>query len=374
MKNTFMMIGISALLLTTCFPSNASLADCLVKDYESDSGMIRQYDSADYFEDLFWDTDNEDSGEKVYADSKDGKTVDIKWEDMVTSESPKGKRTVYFYLSAPYKDKNKVYADNPKVSTKYIGKTDYDNLKYTIKGLTPGRHYIVYMKALRNGKTVDYYYFKLSTTVKVPYIDLSQTKTNYAKINGDLRVSKYNYDFNYDDACNCCIQPDAIEYYKKGANGKYRKIGTTAANKPMIDRNVSLGKTYTYKARAYAVINGKKVYSEYSPNVYSSIRIYNLKPKMKISCVDKENNIVMITSDKKNGVVTCRLEKDFLYGTDGKNFKTGDFDYDIKPGKTIYIKLSDPKKRGIVFHDSDNWYHLYLDFNRSTYRFVKDNL
>ena len=380
MKNTIKTLGISLILLTTTLSANTVFADSIVKDKASDPGESKFYQSAlpDADENLFWDTDYEYNNERINASSKDGKTVELKWDDMVKNRDlSKGTRTVNFYLSDPYtdKEKDKVYTHNPKVKTTYIGKTDYSDLRYTITDLTPGRHYIVYMKTEKNGKIVDNYYFKLSTTVTIPYIDLTQTKANQAKIKADLTVSTYNNDdYYYECSYNTCIKPKAVEYYKKTKNGKYKKIGTKAAKKAMIDKNVSLGKTYTYKARAYAILDGKKVYSEYSPDIMSSIKIINLKPKLKISFVDKKNKIVKITSDKYNDIVTCRLENGFVYSTDGKKYKKGDHDQEIKAGNTVYIKVTGSKKIDITFHDPDNWYLLKLDFNKYTSKFTVNNM
>lgn len=314
--------------------------------------------------DLFFDQEDDYNLKSVKAGSKDGKKVNITWKNIAKTyeeEYPKGKRTIYFYLSSPYKNKKKIYGSNRcKLSAKYAGKTSYDKLKYTLKDLEPGRHYMLYLEVRCNGKIEGFLEYELSTTVNVPIIDLEQTKTNAVKLSSTVDVNMYDlglvfykeHDIKLD---NTCIKPEFVEYYRIEKNGKYKKIGTAAAGKTLTDKNVTPGKTYTYKARAYSIIDGKKVYSEYSPETDNSIRVENFKPQLKISYANKNKNIIKITNDKNNGSIRFNSDEKICYGFDGKDFYYLSDDLEINPGATVYLDL--PKNRKAV----DFYYSLHFD-------------
>lgn len=335
------------------------------------SGSTNSYTAEGSYNYLFWDTDMEYHGENITAKSKDGKTVTLTWGDLADKyDLPKGDRTVYFYLSDAVKDRNTVYGpEAPKLSAKYAGKTDYGKKKFKLKDLTAGRHYVLYLETRLDGKIEDLYTYRLSTAVNKPAIQLQENKDNSVKIGSYLSFTRYNNTLGIEFFDNTCITPEGIEYYRKDKNGKFRKIATVKGKKAYTDKNVVLGKTYTYKTRAYATINGKKVYSDFSPETDNTIKVVNYKPVLKIRFVDRKKKIVKITSDKNNAVVSCGLEKSFSIGTDGKKFIKGDYDFDIKPGKTVYIKLRD-KKKNVTFHDPFNWYTLSLDFNKASSKFT----
>ena len=52
-------------------------------------------------------------------------------------------------------------------------------------------------------------------------------------------------------------------YMATSKNGTYKNIGSTS-NKSFTKGNLTKGKTYYFKVRAYRTIDGKKVYSSYS--------------------------------------------------------------------------------------------------------------
>ena len=170
-------------------------------------------------------------GDFVAAEAKttDGKTVNITWKDLAEYDDlPEGKRTVYFYLSSPFKDENKVYGDKvSRISAKLIGKTDYGKLKYKIKDLTPGRHYLLYMEVHYNGLIEDNSSLDFSTTVRCPELTLKQIKTNAVKINANESEEYYNRRYQVYDYYANCIKPEGIEYYKKDRDGKFRRSTTS---------------------------------------------------------------------------------------------------------------------------------------------------
>ena len=336
---------------------------------------------------LFFDQEDDINLSTVRAASKDGKTVNITWDNMpetYDSEYSRGKRTVYFYLSSPYKSKKKIYGSNGvKIGAKYVGKAAYNDLKYKLKGLKTERHYKLYLEVRCDGKIEDLLEYDLSTTINVPVIDLKVTKANTVELSSSVEVTKENRGFAFEKEYdikldNTCIKPEFVEYYRKDKNGKYKMIGTVAAGKTLTDKNVTPGKTYTYKARAYSVIDGKKNYSGYSPALYDSvIKIDNPKPLLKISYADKKKNIIKITSDNNNGIISFRGNEKISYGTNGKKFKTPMGDIDIKPGKTLYLKL--PKNMKVIsftygFSNYDNYdrYTIKLNPNGSISKPKKD--
>ena len=323
---------------------------------------------------FFSDGDAEDY-ETVRTLSKDGKTVNLTWKDLDFENEVE---TVYIYLSDPIKNRKKVYGEDFKeVSAKYLGKADYEKGKFKLKGLTPDRHYVLYLEAHGNGKIKGYYTYRFSTTPRIFWPENNITNTGSLKLYTDTADYSHS-NFWSDWYTNGCISPEAIEYYKKDKSGKYRLIGTSAAGKSFIDKDISLGKSYAYKARSYAVIDGEKVYSEFSPALKT--RIENIKPKLKISIVDKKKRIVKISSDKNNGELSANgyyYEQNFSYGYDGKTFnKKGIV---IKPGKTVYLKMLKKKKiNGIQLtydlscSEKNRYYDMSLDFNRSSFKFVME--
>lgn len=335
--------------------------------------------------DLFYDSEDEFSPARISTASKDGKTIALTWEDLAKEYNyPKGKRTVYFYLSSPYKDRETIYDSHGfKISAKYVGKTAYSNLKYKLKDLKPGRHYMLYLEVRLDGKIECRDFYKISTTVNVPVIALRQTKKNTVKVGSDVGVTLYDfgmayklYDCEFDSTC---IKPEFVEYYRKEKKGKYRKIATLASGEMLYDKTVSLGKTYTYKARGYSIIDGRKIYSAYSPIIENTIRVENLEPQFKISYANKDKNIVKITSDRNNGAVdfdgsdgTVDLIADdnISYNTDGKkHFDTVGQLIDIKPGKSIYLKLLKKNKDiALSISHRGEYYVLSVDLKKLTYK------
>lgn len=329
--------------------------------------------------DLFYDSEEEFSPVRIRTASKDGKTVKLTWEDLAKEyDYPEGKRTVYFYLSSPYKNRKKIYDSYGfELSAQYVGKTAYSNLKYKLKDLKPGRHYMLYLEVRLDGKIECRDYYRISTTVNVPVIALKQTKKNTVKVGSAVGVTLYDfgmayeaeYDWEFDSTC---IKPEFVEYYRKEKKGKYRKIATLASGEILTDKTVSLGKTYTYKARGYSIIGGKKVYSAYSPiiDIENTIRVENLKPQFKISYANKDKNIVKITSDRNNGTVEFMADDNISYNTDGKNhFDILSQDLEIKPGKSIYLKLS-KKNKDIALNvgHRSSYYVLSVDLKKLTYK------
>lgn len=308
--------------------------------------------------------------------TKDGKTADISWNNYLYEDDPQGKRTVYFYLSSPYKDENKVYSGNEYLGAEYIGKTDYSKLKYRIKGLKPGRHYRLYMEVRYKGGVEENYSIGFSTTVRNPEPELTQIGTDSVKLAADSSEGYYWKSGKYESSAyyeNNCLKPDGFEYYKKGKDGKFKKIASAPFSRSVIDKNVSLGKTYTYKVRGYITLNGKKYYSGFSSDKYT-IKIANPKPLFKLEIVDKNKNIVKITSDKNNETAEISVEsdiRDLRHGTDPGKLKNGDIV--IKPGKTLYIRLLNKKSKEVLLeYDRFGLFNLSLDFRKGSFKLTKE--
>ena len=338
---------------------------------------------------VFFDQEDDENLTSIKAGSEDGKSVDLTWDNIpekYDSEYPQGKRTVYFYVSDPYKDRKKVYDSQAfKLSAKYTGKTGYSKLKYRLKGLTPGRHYMLYLEVRLNGKIEDYLEYELSTTVNVPIINMKQTKKNQVELSSNVAVTRSNRGMAFESeygfkVYNTCVRPEFVDYYRKDKNGKFKKIGTAAADESFIDKNVSLGKRYTYKARAYSILDGKKVYSEFSPKTWydwwDSIRLENHKPQLKISYANKKKKIIKITSDKNNGIIKFYSDEKICYSTNGKDFHYLSEELELKPGNTLYLKL--PKKMksvGFYYTSSidEHYYTVKLNPNGSISKPKKDH-
>lgn len=311
---------------------------------------------------LFHNPDSEDEFEGIT--SRDGTSADITWENRVEEWNyPKGERTVYFYLSSPHEE---MLYDYSETSATYIGKTDYSMLQYRIDGLIPGKYYKLYMEVRYKEGVEDNFSVAFDTRLREPDLELSQIKKDSVTLyagNGSYNGESWYFYTNG-------LIPEGFEYFKKGKNGKYKKIGTATIGKSFVDKKLSVGKTYKYKARAYATIDGKKTYSGFSS--VESIKIYNFKPVLKIKFVDKKKKIVKITSDKYNDEIEFGEfdPNDMLHGSNIKKLKKGRII--INPGETVYVKLLKKKVKNVdLYSYTTDSYCLTLDFNKCTYKLKK---
>ena len=127
---------------------------------------------------------------------------------------------------------------------------------------------------LATGKT---YYFKVRSykTVngKKVYSSYSDIKNAYARpiAPTNLKISRYDYSskknkITWDKVSGA----SGYEVYRSQDGKNYSKLTTTTSTS-YIDKKASNTKTNFYKVRAYKTVSGKKIYSEYSTNVFMAI-------------------------------------------------------------------------------------------------------
>ena len=162
------------------------------------------------------------------------------------------------------------------------------------------------------------------------------------------------------------ITPTGTMIYRKKGNGKYRLL-TTIYNKndeinSYKDKKVKKGCTYTYKLRFFVTRRGRTTYSDYS-ETFTRCAV-NSTGKFKIKLLNADNpeeQIIALTSNKNNGNIKINtktvsvfydyyiknsdpiIEEDLkltYYSTDNTNWKKAKKKVTLKPGKTLYLKLS----------------------------------
>ena len=326
-------------------------------------------------------SEKDPDGDTFYPEMKiDGDNAVVSWDKHLYNDA-----SLKIYRSDALTSGKYSFSD---VSYKEIGSVPYADGKFTITGLKKGKdHYYGFAVCMGDGAVFKTYreFGTMPEAATVGYV-------NY---------NNYHFDKNYIElpfyaekkSTGANMVPDGLIVYRKDKNGKYKRIGTSKPNVNYIDKDVKAGKSYTYKARTYKKINGKKYYSEYSDEVTMSAE--NYEGKFKLTCNKNDRSILKIESkDKYNGVI-CDWEDTFFakplnyeyikikkYSLDGKKWKKTDGP-DIpalKPGKTIWIKLSsepDPDAElGVnVYYGNGiravRWYALrYYAEDKSTYVYL----
>ncbi len=162
----------------------------------------------------------------------------------------------------------------------------YDRIKLSWNKVKGATGYQVYRAAKRNGK-----YKKVKTTTKASWTNkkLKTGKTYYYKIRAYRKQKGKTIYSGYSAKKKAVVRPEAPVLRVKASKGKitakwskvrgatkyqlyraskkkgkYYKWRQTVKTR-YTDWKVKKGKTYYYKARAYRVVKGKKIYSTFSP-------------------------------------------------------------------------------------------------------------
>ena len=183
----------------------------------------------------------------------------------ITGTVPKITKITFNYSSAALSWNKMEGADGYVIYTLEApkGKTVRKNVgnvsSATLKGLKTGRTYAIRIRAYQktDGKVLYSKYSsvkKIQPALTVPGIS-SVKKSGTNRVNLTLKqvAGASGYEI----------------YYSASKKGKYQKAGTITNNrtKTFVHKSTSLkkGSTACYKVRAYRVVEGKKVYSKYSP-------------------------------------------------------------------------------------------------------------
>ena len=192
---------------------------------------------------------------KAKVSASQSKTIKVSWNKVY------GANGYELYRST---SKDGKYS---KVKTITDGKTlSFDDTK-----LETGRTYYYKVRAyktINNKKVYSDYSSVVSTTLKLskPSVTLSSA---YRKI--CVKWKKVNDASGYE------------VYRASSKNGKYSKVKTITDGKTLSfdDTKLETGRTYYYKVRAYKTINNKKVYSDYSSVVSTTLKLS--KPSVTLS-------------------------------------------------------------------------------------------
>ena len=179
------------------------------------------------------------------------------------------------------------------------------------------------------------------------------------------------------------IAPDYIQLYRKDVDdpgSKYQELAVIASPQNYTDKSVEPGKTYRYKVRGYKVVNGKRVYSEFSrTETIPAVNQYGIYSLKKISSSDKKHTLeVKLTSDEKYNM-DFKLIPDrhgfylffentpyhdhplqlLSYSTDGISWADVDpskMNIILKGGESIYLKLKNPDGNKVKISDATGVY------------------
>lgn len=164
----------------------------------------------------------------------------------------------------------------------------------------------------------------------------------------DLQM-KLGYSIDYIEVetyLNKGLTPDGYEIYRKAGNESYKKIATVKSNKFYIkykDTNVSPGKSYTYKMRAYKIINNQTIYGEYS-DTYTRGTFYKYA-KYKVEAITPATDatsefIIKITNDKYSKPIKFNNEIEgtglYIYNDNNDASPDGD-EYDNYEYKVVKL-------------------------------------
>ena len=130
-------------------------------------------------------------------------------------------------------------------------------------------------------------------------------------------------------------------YSSTSKDGEYESVGVVKGKNTYMNTDLSSGKIYYYKVRAYRKVGDKNVYSSYSAPFIASTKC--AAPTVKVSTT---NNTVKVSWNKVSGASGYRvyksISKDGKYEaiktiTSGKTISYTD--KDVKAGKTYYYKV-----------------------------------
>lgn len=211
--------------------------------------------------------------------------------------------------------------------------TKCSTVSFTNSGVTTGRTYFYRVRAYRmiDGKKVYSPYTKhksgkallpVPTNIKTKNVTTSSAALTWKKVTG----------------------ADGYEVYRANTkNGTFSKIGTLTKGSTLnyTNKNLTTGKTYHYKVRAYRTVNGKKVYSKFSET---------LKQKIPAPVVDRSLETLRLV-DKQNGLPKNFVPKDLI--TPNVRFSTNVAErkkMTKEAGRALEKMFNDANKAGIVLY------------------------
>ena len=296
------------------------------------------------------------------------KTIAITSDTSYTDKNLKCGSTYYYRVRA-VNENNNIKGEYSGVKSKKVApskitiaskKADSYNSNYIKWNKVSGASgYRVYRATSKNGK-----YVRLTTTTSLSYTDryLKSGKTYYYKVraykwvNGTKVFGPYSDIFSltpsinmptvkvYQYGTSVRVKIDKVsgatgyEIYKSTTeNGKYTKLATTKKLEYK-DYKIAYTDSNYYKVRAYKIVNGKKLYSNYTNAMY--IETYVPRPTIRIAIQDTTK--VKIAWDKLAGVTGYEI----YISEDGENYKT----------------LKD-----IVAYKTDNYTKSNLELNKKYY-------
>lgn len=241
-----------------------------------------------------------------------------------------------------------------------------DGIRLSWSSSSGANSYEIYRSDKENGT-----YSKIGTASYTSYTDtkVSYNMTYYYKVvavNGKNKSSmskptSYKYALTAPSYVNVYQQnsdtvrvyvssvslADGYELYRSTSqNGKYSKVDTSMSS-TLFDLNVTLGKQYYYKARAYKTVNNKTYYSAYS--TVSSLTISIAAPYFSSVSAAGDTQIYLLWKEVAGADGYEINAADSYYGTYKKIGTTKDISYLHKVNKKdtyVYYKLRAYKKVG----------------------------
>lgn len=241
-----------------------------------------------------------------------------------------------------------------------------DGIRLSWSSSSGANSYEIYRSDKENGT-----YSKIGTASYTSYTDtkVSYNMTYYYKVvavNGKNKSSmskptSYKYALTAPSYVNVYQQnsdtvrvyvssvslADGYELYRSTSqNGKYSKVDTSTSS-TLFDLNVTLGKQYYYKARAYKTVNNKTYYSAFS--TVSSLTISIAAPYFSSVSAAGDTQIYLLWKEVAGADGYEINAADSYYGTYKKIGTTKDISYLHKVNKKdtyVYYKLRAYKKVG----------------------------
>lgn len=235
-----------------------------------------------------------------------------------------------------------------------------DGIRLSWSSSSGANSYEIYRSDKENGT-----YSKIGTASYTSYTDtkVSYNMTYYYKVvavNGKNKSSmskptSYKYALTAPSYVNVYQQnsdtvrvyvssvslADGYELYRSTSqNGKYSKVDTSTSS-TLFDLNVTLGKQYYYKARAYKTVNNKTYYSAYS--TVSSLTISIAAPYFSSVSAAGDTQIYLLWKEVAGADGYEINAADSYYGTYKKNGTTKDISYLHKVNKKdtyVYYKIA----------------------------------
>ncbi len=256
----------------------------------------------------------------------------------------KGAGQYRIYRSKAFKKEVDYLSGSVNFGFKKIATLKSKTRKYTDKKLTYGRWYVYKVAAYKKVKGK---YKLLESSLMNVYTGPDQVQwDDYQYADGYISPKRIDLTFW---RCGIGLKCSGVEIYRKAPGEKYKKLTTLNAagvkyDFKYKDKSVKAGTRYTYKARAFLKLSGKKRYSAWTEEMnlraVNQAGVYTGKYLNPAFGTEVTEILVSMKADKNNALL--QLNSSFSYMVDDLNDIIFEASYSTDDQKTWTKVSEDP--------------------------------